>query len=81
MSVGTVALLVMILIAYDERVRDLWSRRVVANPSMELASASHQFSNALAFVAAAVRSQSLLHAPLLVFTLAAAVLTIFMLRT
>jgi hypothetical protein len=81
MSVGTVALLVMILIAYDERVRDLWSRRVVANPSMELASASHQFSNALAFVTAAVRSQSLLHAPLLVFTLAAAVLTIFMLRT
>jgi hypothetical protein len=35
----------------------------------------------MAFVAAAVRSQSVLHSPLLVFTLAAAVLTVFMLRT
>jgi len=71
MSVGTVALLAMILIAYDERVRDLWSRRVVANPTMELAGVSHQVTNAMAFVAAAVRSQSVLHSPLLVFTLAA----------
>ena len=81
MLVGTVALLAMILIAYDERVRDLWSRRVVANPTMELAGVSHQVTNAMAFVAAAVRSQSVLHSPLLVFTLAAAVLTVFMLRT
>jgi hypothetical protein len=81
MSVGTVALLAMILIAYDSRIRDLVSRRVIANPSMELTSAGHRLTDVVAFVAAVVRSQSLLHAPLLVFTLAAAVLTIFMLRT
>lgn len=80
-SVGTVALLVMILIAYDDRVRDLWSHRVVANPSMELSNAGQQVGNAMAFVAAAVRHQSLLHSPLLLFTVAAAALTVFMLRT
>jgi hypothetical protein len=81
MSVGTVALLMMILIAYDSRVRDLVSRRVVANPSLEAVSAGHRINDALTFVASVVRSQSTLHGPLLIFTVAAAVLTIFMLRT
>ena len=81
MSVMTVALLAMILIAYDSRVRDLVSRRVIANPSMELTSAGHRVTDVMTFVAGVVRSQSLLHSPLLIFTLAAAVLTIFMLRT
>lgn len=81
MSVGTVALLVMILIAYDDRVRDIWSRRVVADPLTELSSAGHQVGNAFAFVSGVLRSQSMLHAPLLVFAVAAGVLTIFMLRT
>ena len=78
---GTVALLAMILIAYDDRVRNLWSQRVIANPSMELASAGQQVGNAMAFVATVVRHQTLLHSPLLLFTLAAAALTVFMLRT
>ena len=81
MSVGTVALLVMILIAYDDRVRDIRSHRVVADPFAELSSAGHQVSNALAFASGVLRSQSLLHAPLLIFAVAAGVLTIFMLRT
>jgi hypothetical protein len=81
MSVGTVTVLLLILTAFDDRVRDLVSRRVVAHPSMELASAGHQLSNVAAVVVSAARSQSIGHAPLLIFTLAAAVLTLFMLRT
>ena len=42
MSAGTVAILLLVLIAFDDRVRDQVSRRVVAHPSVELASAGRQ---------------------------------------
>ena len=81
MSAGTVVILLLVLIAFDDRVRDQVMRRVVAHPSMELASAGRQVSNLTTVIAQAARDQSLGHAPLLIFTLAAAVLVLFMLRT
>jgi hypothetical protein len=81
MSVGTVTILLMILIAFDDRVHDVVSRRIVAHPSMELESAGHQLTHIAGVVVSAAHSQSIGHAPLLIFALAAAVLTIFMLRT
>ena len=81
MSAGTVVILLLVLIAFDDRVRELVSRRIAAHPSMELASVGRQLRDVTTVIAGAARSQSLGHAPLLLFTLAAAVLVLFMLRT
>jgi hypothetical protein len=81
MSAGTVVILLLLLIAFDDRVRDQVSRRVVAHPSQELASVGRQARDLTSVIAAAARDQSLGHAPLLIFTLGAAVLVLFMLRT
>jgi len=81
MSAGTVVILLLVLIAADDRVHDLFSHRVVARPSVELASAGRQLRDLTSVIAGAARDQSLGHAPLLIFTLAAAVLVLFMLRT
>ena len=81
MSVGAVVILLLALIAFDDRVRDHISRRVVTHPSVELASAGRQLQDFTSVIASAARDQSLGHAPLLIFTLVAAVLVLFMLRT
>ena len=81
MSVGTVGILLAVLIAFDAGVRDEMSRRVLAHPSMELSNIVRQVSDFTSVIAVAARTQSFGHAPLLIFTLAAAVLVVFMLRT
>ena len=81
LSAGTVAILLLVLVAFDDRVREHLSRRVMAHPSMELASAERQLRDFTSVIAGAARDQTLGHAPLLIFTLAAAVLVLFMLRT
>jgi hypothetical protein len=81
MSAATVVILLLVLIAFDDRVRDHVSRRIVAHPSMELASLAHQVRDTATVLVQAAHTQSLGHAPLLLFTLAAAVLTLFMVRT
>jgi hypothetical protein len=81
MSAGTVAILLLVLITFDDGVRDHVSRRFVAHPSVELASAGRQLHDLTTVILGAARTQSLGHAPLLLFALAAAVLTLFMLRT
>jgi hypothetical protein len=80
MSAGTVAVLLLALVAFDGRVRDEVSRRI-ARPSVELAGAGQQVSDLTSVIAEAVRDQSLAHAPLLIFALAATVLVLLMLRT
>lgn len=81
MSAGTVVILLLALIAFDDRVRDHLSRRIVLHPSAELTSVGRQVSDFTSVIATAARDQGLEHAPLLLFTLAAAVLVLFMLRT
>jgi hypothetical protein len=81
MSAGTVAILLLVLIGMDDRVREQVSLRVFAHPSVELASVSRHLVTLTSVVAQAAREQSLGHAPLLIFSLAAAVLVLFMLRT
>jgi hypothetical protein len=81
MSAGTVAILLLVLIGMDDRVREQVSLRSFAHPSVELASASRHVADLTSVIAQAAREQSLGHAPLLIFTLAAAVLVLFMLRT
>ena len=81
MSMGTVVILLLVLIAFDEGVRDHVSRRLVANPGVELASAGRQVRDLTSVITAAARTQSLGHAPLLIFSVASVVLVLFMLRT
>ena len=80
MSAGTVAILLLALVAFDDRVRDELSRRL-ATPSIELAGAGQLARDFTSVIAEAAREQSLAHAPLLIFALAATVLVLLMLRT
>jgi len=81
MSAAAVIVLLIALVAIDPRVREQISQRFMAHPSVELASAGHQVRNITTLIAVAAREQSLEHAPMLIFALAAAVLVLFMLRT
>jgi hypothetical protein len=81
MSAGTVMILLLVLIAADDRVREQFSQRVVARPSAELAGAGRRVGDVTTVIAEAIREQSLGHAPLLIFALVATVLVLFMLRT
>jgi hypothetical protein len=80
-SVGAVVILLLVLVAMDNRVRDQVSLRVVAHPAVELASAGRQVRDLTTVISEAARYQTIGHAPLLIFALAAMVLMLFMLRT
>ena len=80
MSAGAVIVLLLVLVAVDDRVRDELSLRF-SNPSVELASAGHQVRNLTSVIAEAARHQSIDHAPMLIFAVAATILVLFMLRT
>jgi hypothetical protein len=82
MSIGTVAVILLVLVAVDDRVRDQFSMRFTASrPSVGLATAGQQARDLTSVIAEVARDQSLAHAPLLIFSLAAVVLVLFMLRT
>ena len=78
-----VAALVVGLAAIDPRVREQIAG-VLSRPSRssdQIVTLGTYFENLLAIVLQALRDQSLEHAPLVIFTLAALVLVSFMLRT
>ena len=81
LSIGTVVLVLLVLIAADDRVRDQVVMRAVSHPSVGIAAAGQQASNLTGVIAEAAREQSLAHAPLLIFSLAAVILVLVMLRT
>jgi hypothetical protein len=80
-SVGALAALLLTLVAADDRVREQLSARFSGGPSQQIANASSQVSDLMTVVATAARHQSLEHAPLMLFVVAATVLVLFMLRT
>lgn len=81
-AVGGVGALVCGLAIVDERVRDQIARLVAGRgPTEEIATASERLQDLLLIVLQAIRDQSIEHAPLVIFSLAAAVLVLFMLRT
>jgi hypothetical protein len=81
MSAGTVAILLLALVAFDDRIRKEISTRVMTRPAAELTSTGRHMQDLTTLVVGVAREQSNAHAPLLIFTLAGAVLVIFMLRT
>jgi hypothetical protein len=81
LSIGALAILLFALVSVDDRVREQISLRLNARPSVELAAAGAQVRDLTTVVFRAARDQSIDHAPLLLFSLAATVLVLFMLRT
>jgi hypothetical protein len=81
-SMGALAVLLTALVLVDDRVREQVSLRFSGTePSTELAHASSRLRDLVTVIIEAVRNQSLEHAPMLIFVLAATVLVLFMLRT
>ena len=82
-SVGALLALIVILAAFDGRVREQISLRIGsgARASAQVAEASAALHDLTTVVMDAVRNQSIEHAPLVIFVLAATVLVLFMLRT
>jgi len=80
LTLGTLTVLVMVLVAIDPGVRDQVSMRMSA-PSVSIADAGHHARDLTTVIADAARHQSLDHAPLVIFGLVATVLVLFMLRT
>lgn len=77
-----VAILVMVLALVDDRVRDQADRIVHGQtPSSDITMAGEQAQDMAYVFMHAVRDQSIEHAPLTIFGLAALVLVIFMTRT
>src|SRR6266704_1635177 len=59
MSAGTVAVLLIALVAFDDRVRERISQAFMAQPSLELASAGHHLRSLTSVIVDAARDHSL----------------------
>jgi len=79
-SAGAMLILLLVLVSVDDRVRERVS--ALATPSRsELVSAGTMVGQVSAVVVRAVRDQSVEHAPMMIFAVAATVLVLCMLRT
>ena len=81
LSAGAAVILLLVLVAVDENVRAQVWRQASTPPSVHLTDASNHASQIAHVIAQAVRDQSMAHAPMMVFAIAAAILVVFMLRT
>ena len=82
MSIGALLTLVALIAVFDERVRKQLSSYAGVTPSTEpLSAASSAVVSLATVIFVAMRDQSIAHAPLVIFVLAATVLLLFMLRT
>lgn len=80
-ALGGVLAVLIGLAAIDGDVREGMVGLFRGGGSAELTTGGYYLRNLTSIVIVAVREQSLEHAPLVIFALAATVLTIFMLRT
>jgi len=81
-SLGALALVLTALVAFDKNVHDQFMLRFGnGGAASEAARASGQLRDIGWVLATAVRHQSIEHAPVTIFVVAAVVLTLFMLRT
>ena len=82
LTAGSALALVLALVLLDERVREqitlVFDTR---HPATALAGMGGRVSDVTAIVIAAAHNQSMAHAPLVIFAVAATVLVLFMLRT
>jgi hypothetical protein len=81
-SLGALALLLVALVSIDDRVRERVTQLLSTPPSSaEIAGAGVQIENVSMVLYKAARDQSVDHAPMVIFAVAAVVLVLFMLRT
>lgn len=81
-SLGALAVLLITIAAFDDRVRDQFAIRTAGHGAQsDLVSVGTQAREFADLVFAVVREQSFQHAPVMIFVVAAAVLVMFMLRT
>jgi hypothetical protein len=81
-AVASFAALVAGLALIDVRVRDELARLLSGRPpSGDFVTVGHRLQSVAAIVIQALRDQSMEHAPLVIFALAAVVLVLFMTRT
>ena len=80
-SAAAVTALLLALVAIDDRVREQIVLRMSAGPTAQLADLGSRVRDVAAILVIAARDQSIEHAPLMIFALAATVLVLFMLRT
>lgn len=81
MTAGSALALIAGLVMIDPNVREQISLRLSSHPSAALAATGGGVRDLTAVILVAAREQTLAHAPLAIFTLAAVVLVLFMLRT
>ena len=82
LTIAPPLLLLAFLVAYDDRVREQLSLRLAPERAAQALLAAGSTARSLASVLAeAGRDQTIAHAPLLIFAIAAAGLTLFMVRT
>ena len=81
LSAGALGGLLLVLVAIDDRVREQVTQRFVAHPTVTLSTLGTQARELLAIAVDAARAQSIAHAPLMIFVLAASVLFALMLRS
>jgi hypothetical protein len=81
-SLFALVVLLVALVSIDDRVRQHVASMVSTSPnSSELAGAGKEITTLALVVFDAVKDQSVAHAPMVIFALAATVLVLFMLRT
>ena len=82
MSMGALCALFVLLVSFNAPLREEVSRRIGAGrPTVQAANVGAMVRSLASVVFVAVRDQSIEHAPLVIFVLAAVVLFGFMLRT
>jgi hypothetical protein len=79
-SAAALIILLVMLVSVDDRVRDHLAG-VFSPSTSEVADARKEISGVVAVVVDAIKDQSVNHAPLVIFGVAATVLVLFMLRT
>lgn len=81
-SIGAVLLLLVALVSIDDRVRERVEGLLTTPPSSsEIAGVGAEIENVTTLMYKAARDQSVEHAPMVIFAVAATVLVLFMLRT
>lgn len=81
LSAAALGVLILALASADSRVREQIALRLSSRPSDAVATAGRQAQDLIVVVLQAVHDQSIAHAPLVILTVAAVTLLVFMLRT
>jgi len=81
MSASALAILLAVLISIDDRVREQVGAIARGASTSTLADAGNQLSEVASVLFYAAQTQSLEHAPLMIFVVTATVLVLWMLRT